>query len=91
MRAWIPLKTRRAEPGRGIKMNWRRHPDSNRSIKALQASALPLGYAASTTAPLYGYGRYDVKSFPLHGRDFWDKPYMQSALSEQGIFEQVDR
>ena len=25
---------------------WRRHTDSNRGIKALQASALPLGYAA---------------------------------------------
>src|SRR3990172_2005239 len=28
--------------GRG----WRRHPDSNRGIKDLQSSALPLGYAA---------------------------------------------
>ena len=25
---------------------WRRHPDLNRRIKALQASALPLGYGA---------------------------------------------
>ncbi len=25
---------------------WRRHPDLNRGIKALQASALPLGYGA---------------------------------------------
>ena len=25
---------------------WRRHPDSNRRISALQAVALPLGYAA---------------------------------------------
>ena len=25
---------------------WRRHPDSNRRIKVLQTSALPLGYGA---------------------------------------------
>ncbi len=25
---------------------WRRHPDSNRGMEALQASALPLGHAA---------------------------------------------
>ena len=31
---------------RAGKKNWRRHTDSNRGIKALQASALPLGYAA---------------------------------------------
>lgn len=27
---------------------WRRHPDSNWGIKALQARALPLGYVAIT-------------------------------------------
>ena len=29
-----------------MKKFWRRHPDSNRGIKVLQTSALPLGYAA---------------------------------------------
>lgn len=28
--------------------NWRRHSDSNRGIKALQAHALPLGYVATS-------------------------------------------
>ena len=45
---------------RAGKMNWRRHPDSNRGIKALQASALPLGYAASIRA-FYGFNAVDVK------------------------------
>ena len=30
----------------GTREEWRRHPDSNRGIKDLQSSALPLGYAA---------------------------------------------
>jgi hypothetical protein len=29
-----------------VEESWRRHPDSNRRISALQAVALPLGYAA---------------------------------------------
>jgi hypothetical protein len=29
-----------------LNKNWRRHPDSNWRISALQAVALPLGYAA---------------------------------------------
>lgn len=46
-----PWRTRNANTagfgGCRVQKNWRRHPDSNRGIKALQASALPLGYAAS--------------------------------------------
>ena len=29
-----------------VEQLWRRHPDLNRGVKALQASALPLGYGA---------------------------------------------
>lgn len=36
-----PLSTAQPSPD-----NWRRHSDSNRGIKALQAHALPLGYVA---------------------------------------------
>ncbi len=43
------------------KENWRRHPDSNRGIKALQASALPLGYAASEMGALYVLAPLKVK------------------------------
>ena len=37
----------RAVSGRPARGTWRRHPDSNRGIKDLQSSALPLGYAAA--------------------------------------------
>ena len=38
-----------------LKLIKRRHPDSNWGIKALQAPALPLGYAATDSTLLYQY------------------------------------
>ena len=39
---------------------WRHHPESNRGIKVLQTSALPLGYGAGLwAAPTVGFGAGD--------------------------------
>ena len=43
-----PLSTTQPSPAFALNMEiWRRHPDSNWGIKALQAHALPLGYVAT--------------------------------------------
>lgn len=61
-----PLST--AQPSPDNKIKWRRHSDSNRGIKALQAHALPLGYVATYHLVVPGAGLEPArKQYP---RDF---------------------
>ena len=59
-----------------VKTHWRHHPESNRGIKVLQTSALPLGYGAGK------YGTKNVKSRMAFGDP---TGILTFHVSEQGL------